>query len=117
MATIKSLLEKAMLRLGSRGGRNSDVQVFITVNQSSEGFQWFTAPTDGTYEADGIATSDVAYMWLDDGSYNNWSCKSLFNNGSMIFSFPVKKGARAGIQWIHIKERHLTFVKSIGGNS
>lgn len=117
MATIKSLLEKAMLRLGSRGGRNSNEQVDLTVNQSSDEFQRFTAPADGTYEASATATVDNGFMWMDDGSGNNWSCRALFVNGSLIFSFPVKKGASAGIQWSSMKNRTLTFVKSIGGCS
>lgn len=117
MATIKSLLEKAMLRLGSRGGRNSNEQVALTVDQSSSEFQMFTAPSDGTYEARSVATSDDGYAWLDDGSGNSWSCRALFSGGSISFSFPVKKGTSAGIQWVNMKERSLKFVKSIGGCS
>ena len=115
MATIKSLLEKVMLRLGSRGGRNSNENVDITVNQNSNELQGFTAPTDGTYEAEALAENDNGYMWLDDGSCNRWSCRALFANGSMVFSFPVKKGAVARLQWVGLKNRRLRFVKSIGG--
>ena len=118
MATIKSLLEKAMLRLGSRGGRSSGEVVNMTVNQSGSEFQWFTAPTDGTYSVEALATDDNAFVWMSDGSSNSWSCRALFANGSIAFSFPVKKGASAGIQWTEsMTNRALKFVKSIGGSS
>ena len=117
MATIKSLLEKAMLRLGSRGGRSSEEYVFITVDQNITDFQPFTAPTDGTYVAQATATSDDGYIWMNDGSGNGWSCRALFNNGALVFSFPIKKGATANIQFVGLKNRSLKFTKSIGGCS
>ena len=117
MATIKSLLEKAMLRLGSRGGRSSEEYVLITVDQNISDFQPFTAPTDGTYVVQATATSDKGFMWMDDGSGNDWSCRALFENGSLIFSFPIKKGATAHIQFSGLKDRTLKFTKSIGGCS
>ncbi len=117
MATIKSLLEKAMLRLGSRGGRNSNESVWITVDKSSDKSQQFTAPTDGMYVAMARAVNDTSYIWMDDGSGSIWACRALFTNGSITFSFPVKKGATASIQWVSMTESGLLFVKSIGGCS
>ena len=116
--SIKTLLEKAMLRLGSRGGRNGNESVAITIDQSSVELQRFTAPADGTYEASSVATSDNGFQWMDDGSGNRWACRALFTNGAMSFSFPVKKGAIVYVQWgSAMKDRHLKFVKSIGGGA
>ena len=113
--SIKTLLEKAMLRLGSRGSRNSGNAVSITVDQASSELQPFYAPADGSFEAGMTATSDMGRMWLDDGSNNRWSARSIGARGSMCFSFPVKKGAKALVLFADGTNRTLRFITSVGG--
>ena len=117
MATTKELLEKAMLRLGSRGSRSDGVSVNFVPDQTTGEFQSFTAPQDGFCEASGVATLDTGMIWMDDRRGCRYAIRALWNGGALSFSFPVRKGDSFMCQFLGISTRTVNFIKSVGGGA
>lgn len=116
MASIKQLLETAMLRLGSRGSRDGDKVVSVAVDQSSSDMQSFVAPADGFYKASGKATHDSGALFCDGGGERTfYRVRALWVSAPLTFTWPCKKGSTIRVQYVNIVDRTLSFIKSVGG--
>lgn len=125
MATLKTLLETALLKVGGVGSMPStDSADFISISTSnpSGGYKTYTAPTDGwlclllsvpTENDTKARLSSVAGTIDSIGS-------TVFmdtTDGVTIISIPAKKGTTLKYYWgSSMSTATLRFLKSVGGH-
>ena len=118
MATTKELLEKAILRLGSRGSRGSgEDSTSITVDQSSESAQYFVSSADGFVQSTAVPTAD-SWEYIRLGSTSGGVFQVGTGGGGIcMVTLPVKKGETFRVDFNKMSNRSLTFLKSVGGGA
>ncbi len=115
MATTKELLEKAMLRLGSRGARCRGEATSFSVDQDSTETQRFVAPEDGYVIAQGLS-SVWSYCRIVLTTSSSLTYMPVSGSGvAMACSAFVTKGETFSVAYKEVTNRALLFIKSIGG--
>lgn len=117
MATTKELLEKAMLRLGSRGARGDGViATTYTTDPSEYAFQYFVAAADGFVHASAKANAFQGRCLSFSCQSGVWVFPTYDANSTINGTMPVAKGERFGVAFsIGTSSRYIGFIKSIGG--
>ena len=114
MATTKSLLEKAMLKVGARAGspNGPSIEYEGTLSNNS-GSVAFIAPSDGyvTAYATGSACNHYSNIWCRAFSLN-----SVYGNGEGdANSTVVAKGESVSVSFSKVASYSVKFVYSVGG--
>ncbi len=117
MATTKELLEKAMLRLGSRGARGSGSFVSISIDTSSQNLQEFVASADGFIVASGLSDGTIRDIMIDSPSGTVRVITSSSGNFGCTFTLPVAKGQTYRVWFKGLTSQALRFYTSIGGGA
>ena len=112
--SVKTLLEKAMLRLGSRGGlRKSNAATHYPLNGDKA--TTFTAPTDGEITIAGtVATGkDHGYLAVDTGGaiqiQDRWHYCRVWGR--------VKKGDTLNCRQMNTDATEINFIPTVGGGT
>lgn len=115
MATTKELLEKAMLRLGSRGARGSGSFVSISIDTSSQNLQEFVASADGFIVANGLGDGTHRDIKITSSSGIVTATTSSSGGYGCVTTLPVAKGETYSVRFRSMIERTMRFYTSIGG--
>ncbi len=114
MATTKTLLEKAMLRLGSRGARG-DANSLVNLDfADTTDYQKFIASADGFVVLTGTTQSSGGRDLAVVSSAGRNSTTAVSGMGCMT-SIAVQKGETYLIRIRNMQSQTHSFIKSIGG--
>ena len=116
MATTKELLEKAILRLGSRGSRGGNFStVQFSIDQDSEEDQSLVAPEDGHVLAYGLASAWSFCQIILNGRCGYTIQPSAGSGVVSMAWIPVSKGETFKVGFTKLTYRTVEFHKSVGG--
>lgn len=114
MATTKTLLEKAMLRLGSRGARGDANSVITLTTPDTTDYTSFIASADGFVVLTGTTASGTYKDLSVVSSAGRHSTTASQGVGCMT-SIAVNKGESYLIRVRNMTSQTHSFIKSIGG--
>lgn len=129
MASLKSLLQAAMLKVGSASGQASTDVITVVSSFTAEGSfaqGAYIAPSDGILYARAGASTGRGYVQVGNGVSVSTDAEQVMSQSntdsdSARACIPVKKGRTASYQFIArtgvLKFCVLYFVKSVGGVS
>lgn len=115
--SIKNLLEKSMLRLGSRGGMppRSGGPAGIGVTMKANADISYTAPRDGYLQVWATPSRDTAYiLFYGQGTISSIS-RTAGQNYGMYSSYMMRQGSTVVISSSGVSEATAAFYASVGG--
>lgn len=119
MASLKSLLETTMLKLGSSGSQVKDSAKVEISGLVANAYNYYTAPCDGFLVQDitSAPTGDESYLWFRQGSWMANSARAIGVGKSQYMYSPVPKGVTCRFQFMgyDISKCAAYFLKSVGG--